>query len=90
MTTMASQITSLTAVYSIVYSGADQGKHQSSASFFSFIFDFEQAQVLREEQLDIWHDTLLKKQQDAPFLLTWIAFNPSMDKSKPLVICDNV
>ena len=32
MTTKASQITSLTAVYSIVYSGADQRKHQSSAS----------------------------------------------------------
>ena len=32
MTTMASQITSLTVVYSIVYSDADQNKHQSSAS----------------------------------------------------------
>ena len=29
---MASQITSLTIVYSIVYSGADQRKHQSSVS----------------------------------------------------------
>ena len=32
MTTMASQITSLTIVYSNIYSGADQIKHQSSAS----------------------------------------------------------
>ena len=32
MTTMASQITSLTIVYSIVYSGVDQRKYQSSAS----------------------------------------------------------
>ena len=32
MTTMGSQITSLTVVYSIVYSDADQRKHQSSAS----------------------------------------------------------
>ena len=32
MGSMASQITSLTIVYSIVYSGADQRKHQSSAS----------------------------------------------------------
>ena len=32
MSVMASQITSLTIVYSIVYSDADQGKHQSSAS----------------------------------------------------------
>ena len=32
MTTMASQITSFTIVYSTVYSGADKRKHQSSAS----------------------------------------------------------
>ena len=32
MGTMASQITSLTIVYSIVYSDADERKHQSSAS----------------------------------------------------------
>ena len=32
MTTMASQITSLMVIYSIFYSGADQRKHQSSAS----------------------------------------------------------
>ena len=32
MGTMAFQITSLTIVYSTVYSGADQSKHQSSAS----------------------------------------------------------
>ena len=32
MDKMTSQITSLTIVYSIVYSGADQRKHQSSAS----------------------------------------------------------
>ena len=32
MGTMASQITSLTIVYSTVYSGADQRKRQSSAS----------------------------------------------------------
>ena len=32
MSAMASQITSLTIVYSAVYSGVDQRKHQSSAS----------------------------------------------------------
>ena len=32
MSVMASQITSLTIVYSSVYSGADQRKHQSSES----------------------------------------------------------
>ena len=35
MGTMASQITSLTIVYSTIYSGADQRKHQSSASLAS-------------------------------------------------------
>ena len=34
MSLMASQITSLTVVYSIVYSDADQRKHQSSAYYF--------------------------------------------------------
>ena len=32
MSTMASQIISLTNVYSIIYAGVDQRKHQSSAS----------------------------------------------------------
>ena len=39
MTTIASQITSLTVVYSTVYSDADQRKHQSSASL-AFVWEF--------------------------------------------------
>ena len=39
MSAMSSQITSLTIVYSTVYSGADQRKHQSSASLAFFPFD---------------------------------------------------
>ena len=39
MNSMASQITSLTIVYSTVYSDADQGKHQSSASL-AFVQEF--------------------------------------------------
>ena len=38
MSKIASQITSLTIVYSTVLSGADQGKHQSSASL-SFVWE---------------------------------------------------
>ena len=38
MATMASQITSLTIVYSTVYSGADQRKHQNSASL-AFVWE---------------------------------------------------
>ena len=39
MSAVASQITSLTIVYSIVHSGADQRKHQSSASL-AFVREF--------------------------------------------------
>ena len=44
MGTIASQITSLTIVYSIVYSGADQSKHQSSASL-AFVWGIYQGPV---------------------------------------------
>ena len=44
MSPTASQITSLTIVYSIVYSGTDQRKHQSSASL-SFVPGIHQRQV---------------------------------------------
>ena len=37
--TMASQITNLTIVYSTVYSGTDQRKHQSSASL-AFVWEW--------------------------------------------------
>ena len=41
---MASQITSLTFVYSTVYSGADQRKHQSSASL-AFVWGIHRGPV---------------------------------------------
>ena len=44
MTTIASQITSLMIVYSTVYSGADQRKHQSSASL-AFVWGIHRGQV---------------------------------------------
>ena len=44
MTTLASQITSLAIVYSIVYSDADQRKHQSSASL-AFVRGFHRGPV---------------------------------------------
>ena len=44
MGTMASQITSLTIVYSTVYSGADQRKHQSSASL-AFVWGIRRGPV---------------------------------------------
>ena len=44
MTTIASQITSLTIVYSAVYSDADQSKHQSSASL-AFVWGIHRGPV---------------------------------------------
>ena len=44
MGTMASKITSLTIVYSSVYSGADQSKHQSSASL-AFVWGIHRSPV---------------------------------------------
>ena len=44
MRTIASQITSLTIVYSTVYSGADQSKHQSSASL-AFVWGIHRGPV---------------------------------------------
>ena len=44
MGTMPSQITSITIVYSTVYSGADQGKYQSSASL-AFVWGIHRGPV---------------------------------------------
>ena len=60
MCAMASQITSLTIVYSTVYSGADQSKHQSSAPL-AFVWGIHRgagefpAQMARNaENVSIW------------------------------------
>ena len=66
MGAMASQITSLTIVYSTVYSGADQSKHQSSASL-AFVWgitgtgEFPAQMASNAENVSIWwrhHDQL--------------------------------
>ena len=51
MTTMTSQITTLTVVYSIVYSDADQRKHQSSASL---AFEVPAHRISYAENISIW------------------------------------
>ena len=59
MGTIASQITSLTIVYSTVYSGADQSKHQSSASL-AFVWginragEFPAQMASNAENVSIW------------------------------------
>ena len=45
MGTIVSQITSLTIVYSTVYSDADQRKHQSSASLVTFVWGIHRGPV---------------------------------------------
>ena len=54
MTTMASLITSLAVVYSIVYSGADQRKHQSSASLAFVWNEFLAERDSNAENVSIW------------------------------------
>ena len=59
MGAMACQITSLTIVYSTVYSGADQRKHQSSASL-AFVLGLHRLPVFpaqmasNAENVSIW------------------------------------
>ena len=54
MGAMASQITSLTIVYSIVYSGADQIKHQSSASLAYLRGEIPAQMDSNVENVSIW------------------------------------
>ena len=56
MGTVASQITSITIVYSTVYSDADQSKHQSSASlaFVWGIHRFPAQMASNAENVSIW------------------------------------
>ena len=67
MGAIASQITSLTIVYSTVYSDADQRKHQSSASLalcgeFTGTGEFPAQRASNAENVSIWwrHHELLK------------------------------
>ena len=59
MGAIASQITSLTIVYSTVYSDADQRKHQSSASLafvggIKFTGEFPAQMASNAENVSIW------------------------------------
>ena len=56
MGTIESQITSLTIIYSTVYSGAGQTKHQSSASlaFVRGIGEFPAQMASNAENASIW------------------------------------
>ena len=84
MTTMASQITSITVVYSTVYSDADQRNHQSSASL-AFVWGIHRdrwiarQRVSYAENVSIWwrhHASLsnLTSLSDAEVSVKWQAF----------------
>ena len=73
MSTMASQITSLTIVYSTVYSGTDQRKYQSSASL-AFVGEgnspvtgeFPAQEASNAENASIWWRHPEKKSELSP------------------------
>ena len=68
MGSMASQITSLTIVYSTVYSGVDQRKHQSSASL-AFVRGISAQMASNAENVSIWwrHHEKRIKSTDIPY-----------------------
>ena len=70
MGTIASQITSLTTVYSIVYSNADQRKHQSSASL-AFVRGIHRGPVISPQK---WAVTLKMFPFD-DVIMIWLFFN---------------
>ena len=91
MGAMASQITSLTIVYSTVYSGTDQRKHQSSASLafargpvnFSHKWPVMLKMFPFDDVIVPWNcqpvECLCNNTVLWPLLITWFNFNPSMD-----------
>ena len=73
MVAMASQITSITIVYSTVYSGADQRKHQSSASL-AFVRGIHRSPVNSPHKWPVtwkmlpFDDVMMSRQRSAPDL----------------------
>ena len=88
MSAMASQITSLTIVYSTVYTGADQRKHQSSASL-AFVRGIHRWPVnsphkgpVNEENVSIWRRL---HAENTSLMRSWrvMTWRPSCNMSLP-------
>ena len=77
MGTIASQITSLTIVYSTVYSGADQSKHQSSASL-AFVWGIHRGPVNSPHK---WPVTRKMFPFDDVIMIFWLLSGPSNTNS---------
>ena len=91
MGAMASQITSLSIVYSTVYSGADQRKHQSSASlaFCAVTGEFPAQIASNTENVSLWwrlhvmlpkwgHSTQQNGDRGDTFMKTWASYRIRM------------
>ena len=83
MGTIASQITSLTIVYSIVYSDADQRKHQSSASL-AFVRGIHRGPVNSPHK---WPVTRKMLPFDDVIMLTAVTQTEYEGDSKSMVLC---
>ena len=89
MTTIASQITSLTAAYSTVYSDADQRKHQSSVSL-AFVWEIHRRPVNSAHKGQVtrkmfpFNDVIMYKLDDNPASLMR-SRHPISDKNYTVV-----
>ena len=75
MDAIASQITSLTIVYSNIYSGADQSKHQSSASL-AFVWGIHRGPVNSPHKWPVTRkmfpfDDVIMIQHEQVFYVLW-------------------
>ena len=86
MGAIASQITSLSIVYSIVYSDADQRKHQSSASL-AFVRGIQRGPVNSQHKWPVtrkmfpFHDVIMQF-REWPCLMVLVITKPSSNLSK--------
>ena len=90
MTMLASQITSLTVVYSIVYSGVNQRKHQSSASLAlggKFTWDRWISRTNGQLRGKCFHLMTSSWSSQLLSLLTWQRYNNFINLSKPIETC---
>ena len=90
MTRMASQITSLAIVYSTVYSGADQSKHQSSASL-AFVWEIHRGPVNFPHKWPVtrkmfpFDDVIMNHSKCRDISSSILNNNDSTKHSKPLI-----
>ena len=88
MSAIASQITSLTIVYSTVYPGADQRKHQSSASL-AFMWGIHRGPVNSPHKWPVtrkmfpFHDVILVRIHRSPMASSFVAIYPLSKMTGP-------